>query len=90
MDGYFVDRKDEDGLPSENYKPLVGDNKVRRLFRKGYVQNIEIANRRTEICFSADCIPDMKNEKPYFLRLIVRCVSIQEKVRRSPKASSEM
>ena len=24
VDGYFVERKDEDGLPSENYKSLVG------------------------------------------------------------------
>ena len=49
VDGYFVERKDEDSLPSENYKSLVGGNKARRLFRKGHVQNIEIATRGTEI-----------------------------------------
>ena len=71
VDGYFVERKDEDGLPSENYKSLVGDNKARHLFRKGHVQNIEIATRGTEIFFSAQCIPEMKSDKPYFLRLAV-------------------
>ena len=71
VDRYFVERKDEDGLPSENYKSLVGDNKARRLFRKGHVQNIEIATRGTEIFFSAQCIPEMKSDKPYFLRLAV-------------------
>ena len=70
--GYFIERKDGNGLLTENYRSLFGgENKVYRLFKKGHIQNIELAFQGTTVFFSAQCVPEVKTDRPYFLRVAV-------------------
>ena len=72
MVGYFVERKDEDRLPSEKYKTLFGgDNRAFRLFKKGHFQNIELAVHARNVFFSAQCVPEMRSDSTYFLKIAV-------------------
>ena len=52
LSGYFLDRRDEDGLPSANVKALFGgENKAFRLFRKGHVQKIQLVTQARKAFF---------------------------------------
>ena len=59
---------------------LVEKTKPTRLFKKGHIQKIELAVQANIVYLSAECLPEMKIDKPYFLRLAMEINSKQEVV----------
>ena len=45
--------------------------KAFRLFKKGHVRNIELAVHARHVFFSAQCVPEMRSDRTYFLKIAV-------------------
>jgi hypothetical protein len=64
---YFIDRKTKDEEANKDYKNV--SNKAFGLFKHGHVQNIEISTDIDRVYFRCDCLPEMKKNLKYKLKL---------------------
>lgn len=64
---YFIDRKTKDEEANKDYKNV--SNKAFGLFKHGHVQNIEISTDIDRVHFRCDCLPEMKKNVKYKLKL---------------------
>ena len=67
MVSYFIERKAKDNEANKDYKNV--SNKAFGLFRYGHIQNIELASDNDKVHFECNCLPEMKKDSIYELKL---------------------
>ena len=67
---YFIERKAKDNESNKDYKNV--SSKAFGLFRHGHVQQIELATDNDKVHFRCNCLPEMKKNLKYNLRLSLR------------------
>ena len=66
---YFVTRSVLDGLPSADFKSI--NSSAENLFRCGHIQHIEVCQTTTTLYIRASCLPEMRKDRVYQLKLIL-------------------
>lgn len=64
---YFIERKARDSESNNDYKNI--SSKAFGLFRHGHVQKIELSSDNDIVHFRCDCLPEMKKNQTYKLKL---------------------
>ena len=92
MIAHFVTRTVDDGLPAGDFKGI--NQKARYLFQCGHVQKLEIKSSNSCMYIRADCLPEMKKDTVYKIRMTLNHPSYEIdgaqcecKAGKGPKAS---
>ena len=67
MVSYFIERKAKDNEANKDYKNV--SNKAFGLFIYGHIQNIELGSDNDKVHFKCNCLPEMKKDSIYKLKL---------------------
>ena len=67
MVSYFIERKAKDHDSNKDYKNV--SSKAFGLFRHGHIQKIELAFDNEKVNFKCNCLPEMKKDSVYKLKL---------------------
>ena len=66
---YFVTRTVTDKLPASDFKSI--NKSAENLFRCGHVQAIQIATSADLVYLKANCIPEMRKDRLYSMKMII-------------------
>ena len=66
---YFVTRSVIDGLPSADFKSI--NSSAENLFKCGHIQRVEVCQTTTALYIRALCLPEMRKDRVYHLKLIL-------------------
>ena len=70
---YFVTRTVKDLLPAGDFKSV--NKSAENLFRCGHVQNIESTAVDNILYFKSNCLPEMRKDRVYCVRLALQSSS---------------
>lgn len=69
VEEYFIHRNDSDGLERQDWKNF--NDKGFKLFKEGHVQSIRVGMSDDMCCVKAKCLPEMKKDLVYDLKLFL-------------------
>ena len=64
---YFVSRSVSDGFPADDFKAI--NKRAENLFICGHIQCIQVLRHDSQLLFKANCLPEMKKDKVYIVKL---------------------